>query len=748
MEFFRKRWPCVLLVLLPVLPLWRSILLGEAIGPFDNIRAMMAGMPTPEAWDVLQADAALQFYVWRDLVFEAWRNLEPPFWNQYQLMGTPLLANSQSGGFYPLHILIGLLHIPTAFGITLLAWFHLAFAGLGSRKLSLALGASETGAVAGGCLLVLSPFLLSWVGLASVLTTVAWLPWALYFAIALMRAKNRARDCACLAGCVAMMILGGHLQFAAYGVIGVACVIGWSAVSLRRDRKTVRSAGVAVLAIALGGMLAAPQLLPVLEYGKFSHRKGVATRDGYQGYVSTSIKPFELVGSVTPMLLGEPGQALDGVDSVAPIGTYWPAYVKRGANYAETSSIYFGPVLLLLVLGAVARFKGRLPGGIALVGFVGALLAFGTPLNRLLYFYFPGWSATGSPGRAGVLLIVAMCALAALGWPDEAANRKVDYRRAGIVALLAVLAVVVSAVGLSSLPAWAPEYEGLAALAQSQALLAAAPKIVIALGLMFAIAALGASNRYRYVALGCLVLSQLVIGGWRLIPTSPNPWEAGEPDPNTRIAFINQNWGLNTGWPVTMPPNVAAGLRLYDMGGYDSLLHRDTVAHLREINGQDPAPQANGNIMFIKPDYDRGLLALSGVTEIWSLSSFQFNSGATVEKELLDGPGRANVGERAASIDIDTASGQVVGALGPGTLIVRDRYMPGWSAKVDGESVDLPPGLWREVEIGPGEHTVVFSYVPPGLKRGLALAGFALLALLFMVIWRARCPQDQSRPPQ
>ncbi|MFX9069623.1 hypothetical protein ABTN30_20170, partial [Acinetobacter baumannii] len=86
--------------------------------------------------DVLQADGVLQFYVWRDMVFDAWGKGQIPAWNSYQLAGTPLLANSQSAAFYPPHILMGLLHVPTAMAMTLLAWFHLFWAGLGCYFLS------------------------------------------------------------------------------------------------------------------------------------------------------------------------------------------------------------------------------------------------------------------------------------------------------------------------------------------------------------------------------------------------------------------------------------------------------------------------------------------------------------------------------------------------------------------------------------------------------------------------------------
>ena len=89
--------------MVPVLPLWRAVFLGEAIGPFDQIRQMAPwnGPAPAQAWDVLQADGVLQFYGWRGLVFESWGKGQLPLWNPYQLCGTPLLADSTVGSVLP-----------------------------------------------------------------------------------------------------------------------------------------------------------------------------------------------------------------------------------------------------------------------------------------------------------------------------------------------------------------------------------------------------------------------------------------------------------------------------------------------------------------------------------------------------------------------------------------------------------------------------------------------------------------------
>ncbi len=255
----RRFWPLLFLLLVVVVSLYRVVFLGETIGAFDQIRQMAPwnGPPPSQPWDVLQADGVLQFYPWRDLVLDAWGKGQLPLWNPYELAGTPLLANSQSAGFYPPHIVLGLLHVPTPTAINLLAFFHLFWAGLGVYRLVRELGGTEIGGAVAGASFASSAFMLAWAPLASVISTVAWVPWTLASVFGVFRnhpsaqmwdraggiagtwheaptheeaeralseartryeAEDRRRyllSVTSLAASVGMMLLAGHLQFAA-----------------------------------------------------------------------------------------------------------------------------------------------------------------------------------------------------------------------------------------------------------------------------------------------------------------------------------------------------------------------------------------------------------------------------------------------------------------------------------------------------------------------------------------------------
>ena len=448
MVWLRRYWPYLTIALAPLLVLWRGVFLGQALGPFDQIRQMAPwnGPKQGQPWDVLQADGVLQFYPWRDLVFESWRNGQVPFWNPYELAGTPLLANSQSGALYPPHILIGVLHVPTAYAIVLLAWFHLAIAGLGTYFLARQIGASRLGGAVSGLSFSLSAFMVAWTGLPSVTTTVAWIPWLLAFIIqAFAPDQKRPSTFLGISMSAALMILAGHLQFVAYGFFAAFLLLLWLMLSEATGSKAKvwqRTALLAFASLGIGGLIAAPQLLPVLEFSTFSHRRNQPSEEGYLGYQASAIQPFEMVGIMHPNLVGSPSEPVKAIESAQPLSSYWPEYIKRGANFAE-GAIGLGPLVIGLLLLARRRFDVRRWGGIALVGLLAFLLATGTAVGRLLYFAIPGWSSTGSPGRISVLFVLVMCVLAGVAATQDKEPEPTEKWRLYVpIAGMTILAIV------------------------------------------------------------------------------------------------------------------------------------------------------------------------------------------------------------------------------------------------------------------------------------------------------------------
>lgn len=727
------RRPWLLLLILPLIPLFNVIRQGHTIGPFDQLAQMAPWRqeaPT-QPWDVLQADGALQFYVWRDLVLDSWSQFQAPFWNPYQLAGTPLMANSQSAALYPPNVLLGVLQVPTPVAVIVLAWLHLMLAGLGVYRLVRAFGGSELGALFAGSSFMLTPFLVGWTVLASVPATVAWIPWALALLTEAMR--GQPRRFLGLAGAVAMMALAGHLQFLAYGMFALLI---WG-LFLAFEVRTWRPILAAVLAVGGGLMLAGPQLMPVLDNSKYSHRRNTPSEEGYQAYVFSSLRPFELGNMVSPLALGNPRVREDD----AHISTYWPALVKRGGNWAE-AAVSPGAVAVvgLCFLPLVFRKMRQTAAAPMTLGLIALLLALGTPLNRLLYFGVPGWSSTGSPGRVIVLFAMMAAVVAGLVATHLLADQDRKTPRPIQLATVLFALVAIGTMGLGMTGAQTPAgidhglFHLLVARATSDA--AFGLLIIAALAIQPFIYAVFRGSMIKQTAIWLFpigVVATAVIGGITTTIPSAKPLAYSVEPSFKRIATINDGWDLLLAAKrSTLPPNTASLFRIHDLSGYDSLLHRDTVAMLNDLNGQDSAPQANGNIMFIKPRFDPVKLGEAGVSEVWSSAGLEGLEAGDADngvfRQPIPGPGRVSSTGGEAEITDQTLRSITVRATGPGTLTLRDRNMPGWSASIGGKDVPIHGTLWREVELPAGESTVEFRYTPPGWSLGWMMFVVGLLA--------------------
>lgn len=730
----------LILILCPLVALWPGVFAGKYLGPFDAISKMVPAWPThstDHAWDILQADGALQFYGWRDLVFEAHRTGVAPSWNPYQLAGTPLLANSQSAGYYPLHVLAGWSGLPTGTAIILLAWIHLAIAALGVRALARRLGAGEAGAAFGGIVFALSPFAIAWTALPSVMTTCAWIPVSLAALHAVLHRRSVWSTLG-LAATIGMMATGGHLQFLFYGLI--ALLIGGIAMLFPLDRAKGIGAVLALIAVLAGIGAGWCQIGPALAFSKFSHRAGKPTPEGFAAYQASAIRPWELVGVIAPGFLGSPAKSEPAAEE--PIPSYWPMQVKPGGNYAE-SALYLG-VPLLLTLLLIRRRADRSWIAPAAIGVFGLLAALGTPLNALLYYGVPGFSATGSPGRASILVVLGACILGAIAIPrdlSESDPKRPAYRFFALLGLCGIAIVVMNQLG--NLTTWIPRASVQVPVARR--LVETAPMLVISI--LLAAGAWWCWEKKGWLWLGTAfgIAAHIVIAQTQILPFSQPIPAAPRPNLDRRFAFVNGPWDFFRPVNALNPPNVATTLRMQDIGGYDSLIHREAVGLLREIDGEDPAPPINGNMMFVKPKFDPTALADAGVTEVWSryllpqMTSLGEPRGDFVVYPL-DGPG---IIEGGTITKLDT-SGFTVRLESAGPHTIRYLNLPGWTARHQGKAIPIKPGRWIEIDNAqPGE--VRFDYHPPGRSSPIPLYLLSVAGFVSLFVRReSRTPDTRS----
>lgn len=526
-------------------------------------------------------------------------------WNPLVSCGTPFLAAQLTFALYPSHLLGRFGGLPA-----FLLWsalLHVALANAGAycalRRLTLARAPCVLGAWTFGA----GSWFLAHLDVVNFVQAAAWLPWMAFFADR-AQVRRGAADRILLAATVALSIFAGMIQITLLALFAVAFLVRARAEQQAREaggRAAWRGAGSALAGVAVGLLLAGPQLLPLVEWSRDSTR---VRRDAAE-IPRFAFRPLEWTHLLVPEILGSPAeidrwakpQSAGGLGLPTTSEQDYPAAVMagargRGQTFLESvcSPLAAG---LVLVLGALARprraawcFAGLLAAG--------ALLAMDTPVLHA-FSSLPG-AGFGSPRRALLLVAVAMSALAAIG-----AQRLLEARARPAVVLAPAVALLLWA-GLNACfpdavtgalvrggadPEAASVTRG---IFLSQALLATAAFLVAGLAAAFV-----GSARWRVAACAAVALADA--GAFQL---RNNPVRASEPvfpetavtryveerardpmpprpgipvscedavAPQCRIARF-QNAARELGTPI--PPNVAMLFGLRDQQGYGGILPR------------------------------------------------------------------------------------------------------------------------------------------------------------------------------
>src|SRR5262249_12316952 len=140
-----------------------------------------------------------------------------PLWNSHIFLGAPFLANIQGAPLYPQNLLLTVLPVPMA--IDWLVALHVGIAGTGMYLYCLkALRQRRPGSSLAALGVMFCPLMFSQVGHFNLLTTLAWLPWAMLTADRAAISPTPAR-LAGLSAVIALVILAGHAQAAYYAFL-------------------------------------------------------------------------------------------------------------------------------------------------------------------------------------------------------------------------------------------------------------------------------------------------------------------------------------------------------------------------------------------------------------------------------------------------------------------------------------------------------------------------------------------------
>jgi hypothetical protein len=624
----RRLLPYALFLILVLVFLWKPIFTGQALLPGDYLAQMKpwssvleAPDPAPQ-WNPLHWDAISQFYPWRVHYAQSIRSGHFPLSNPYQFSGTPFLANGQSACLYPFNFIFIIFNTITAF--TIFAALHLFLAQVFMYWLMRELYVEQFGSIVAAIVFTFSAFIVLWLELPTFISVAIWLPLTLLLV-------HRAVHCKSLfygllsGASLAMSFLAGHFQIALYVALAVGLWWIWqivgSAITQRRFHAVLKSIGAMLGCIIIAGMISAPQILPSQQLAAHSHRVREITESGYQSFVDNALPAYRLVTAFAPRFFGDPSQ--NSYYLLGRIGEN--AHIGSAADYMEYG-LYAGILPLMLAMIALGSIRKKNVGFFASLTVLALLTALGTPINRLFYFGIPGFSALGGPNRILLLYFFGMAALAGFGadyYLSEGDGRRVKLLREKRLVtrlwlcasyLILIVAFFVSLqIGQSTV----------ANLIHSDSVDVGPPIALVLMmaGWLFLGAYMRAprdsqdrrflSSNSVSVIVAVFIIADLFVFGINFNPTC----ERSKVYPDTpltdelqrltqngeRIAPINSQWSLfETPRDAILPPNAAIIYGLYDVQGYDSLFTKNYQTLLAEIEGVDPSPPENGNILFVR----------------------------------------------------------------------------------------------------------------------------------------------------
>ncbi|MFQ5678150.1 MAG: hypothetical protein ACE5HP_01665 [Gemmatimonadota bacterium] len=397
------------------------------------------------AWVPVARDMQMFFIPQLHLLWSALQESRIPLWTPFYGTGAPLMANFQSGVFYPPHWLFAVLGFFPAFN--LLVVLHFILGGVGMYAFARRTRLSPFGSAVAAVSFMLGGYFASLLNLLNALQAAAWVPLVGYFLLRLAEERSRAA----FLGLVATATLGflaGEPQTFVIGVLLVGAFVGLRLLDARPTRaaawRLLLLLGLAVLAVV---GLSLVQLLPTAEMLAHSSRGTGLTYEEATGF---SIDPLRLLHLVFPPDYSDPVYRF-GVRS--QIGTTDPWLF----------SIYLGAVPLGLGLFAW-REAGIRREALFWTGAMvaGVLLGLGDhlPLYRWCFELVPGFAAFRFPEKFFLATGVGTAMLAGRGLDS--------LRVRGAGRRFAASALLLLAVGLGVKLAWLTGKEAFYTFARSR----------------------------------------------------------------------------------------------------------------------------------------------------------------------------------------------------------------------------------------------------------------------------------------
>lgn len=703
-------------------------------------------------------DVPDQFLPWRLFTAEEVGEGRIPLWNPYTFCGAPFLANMQSAVLYPIDRMVDVLFGPVR-GIGIGMAIHLFLGGGFLYLLARSFGASET---SGGIAAIGYSFggfhaihLLG--GNLLTITSSIYLPAHLWVIQSLRMRIEEGRPLGMLPLAAVMFavlqVLSGHAQMTFYNSVFVMVFAGSTLIQMKvgKRRLILTLAGVAVCA----GLLAAPQILPTLEYTQHSSRTGLLP---FLPATEFSFGWEFLPTLFLPEMLGT------RADLYTPLraDTYW-------GDWKNWSAVYMGflPALGLVLFwlpGMEIRNRRRVLLVLGPLLLIGLVLSLGrnTPIYSFVHHHLPLFGKFRAPSKFIPGFIVPLAVMGALGIDgllERLARIRMCHKRAFAWGTAAILTGGI-VLGYSLRPDFLTTPILRSAVIQREIIRLLAMTLLAFGVFLFYIRAHREKRTPWDVQLACLsllILPSVDVGLYFKKHLVFAPYEHVQKFPGEWIKKEMRGSGRLLATAEVPQVNDCVSQRILTAGGYDPFQVGRFVDHFRDRgflrNEQIPDAWSPGvdsawelgvtHVLStqllrnpaLEPHKRNGPWALYRVKQTAPLVEF-----IPSESAVREGSGENQITHVLWRWECGVlfTSGE---APSPGKILVRNNFMPGWwvlDDTGDSKNVIQEPTFWMSVPVDGGEFDLQWVYRPSSWIVGVRLfwVGAVITLLLWVILQR------------
>ncbi len=744
MKYLKKYWPILFFAAVSFVYYWKVFLKGYV--PFPGDLMVGAYLPWLEnKWgypagvyikNPLISDIFSQFYMWKSIIGEGWKNLQIPLWNPYSYSGYPLLANFHSGVFYPLNILY--IFFGDIWSWNLLVIFPSIASALTMYLFLRTIKLSKIGSLIGGLIYSYSGFAISWAQFVTADQAMIWMP-LLFIVLEKYIDTKRSYYLYWLPILFFLLITSGHFQIMVYISLLTIVYFFWKWFETRDITLIYKLIFPGLLTIGIVCF----QLLPTFELTKL----GLRSVENYISGYNYGLLPLKyLVTLIAPDYFGNPAT-----------GNFFGAF-----NYHE-AIFYTGVFSVFTFVMSMFLFReNKYVRFFSITAVISFLFGFDTFLGRAVYTYNVPGVSTSSAGRVAVIFSMCLAVLAAIVVSNL---QRINYKKVifsigtvvGSYLVIYYLAKntdnILNSVNTSSL-----------LLAQKRAITLRNLLLPGALVFTYSVLTL-LSKKWKIFLWAVIVLTcfEMYRFGWKYIPFVPQ--HIVYPDTPV-ISFLKDKsktevFRIDRERAEIMPPATWMQYRFMSPSGYDPMAIKEYAdIYQRKINGNLSGLVSRYSEL---ERYDSEALGEFNVKYLLAVKrdkegklggfNINYNIDQKMWKKVFESEATAvleNTNYKPRARYLDGSKGEIsISSYEPNrikisytegndkTLVLADTYYPGWKATANGkpEQITKCEGIFRCIKLNEEKGEIIFTYKPESFYDGLKISIFSLVTTIVCLLY-------------